>query len=124
MGIDRIGKSAPPTPAPREITGATRSGEAAPSFTVSKSAPTSQASQVGDVRAATSPIDRLRTGEVDLNGYLDLKVDEATAHLGALPVGELASLRQALRDRLANDPGLAELVRRAAGEAPPPARND
>src|SRR5260370_13369862 len=116
MGIDRIGKNVPSTPAPRKITGATPSGETEPSFAVSKSAATLQADQIGEVRAATSALDRFRAGEVDLHGYLDLKVDEATAHLATLPLVELDSLRRSLRDRLANDPGLAGLGRRATGD--------
>ena len=59
-----------------------------------------------------------------MNGYVDLKVHEATAHLKALPPAELEQLRAALRDRLASDPGLVDLVRAATGAVPKPPTDD
>jgi hypothetical protein len=118
MGIDRIGKNGPPLPVHE-------SGAA------SQAAPTGQVFQVLQATAAPSaphvaseaprgPLDRLRAGEVDVGGYVDLKVDEATSHLSALPPLELDAIRAALREHLANDPALAELVRTAAGDISPP----
>jgi uncharacterized protein (DUF2342 family) len=76
------------------------------------------------VQAPRGALERLRAGEVDVDGYLDLKVDEATAHLATLPPGELHALRSALRDRLATDPALVDLVRTATGGVPQPSRED
>jgi hypothetical protein len=56
-------------------------------------------------------LERLRAGEIDLDRYLDLKVEEATTHLRALQPHEIAAIRRALRSRLATDPTLVELVR-------------
>jgi hypothetical protein len=69
-------------------------------------------------------LERLRSGEIDLDGYLDLKVQEATGHLGALSPEQLESIRSTLRDRLAADPTLVDLVRTATGRAPKPPHDD
>jgi hypothetical protein len=119
MGIDGIGKKggvAPPVaPASGPIE---RSGEAGRTFDVSKSAAAAPAAGPGVVGTA---LERLQSGQIDLKGYLDAKVDEATSHLGALPGDELAAIQGALRERLATDPVLVELVRQATGRDPEPA---
>jgi hypothetical protein len=69
---------------------------------------------------AVNPLERLHRGEVDLDGYLDLKLHEATAHLAGLRPAELEEIRSVLRERVAQDPALAEIVRRATGEVPRP----
>jgi hypothetical protein len=92
MGIDRIGKGDPAAP---------------PS-------PDAETEHAGE------PLERLKAGRIDLEGYLDLKVAEATAHLNALRAEELNALRRVLRDELSNDPALAALVERATGQRPQP----
>jgi hypothetical protein len=82
----------------------------------------SAAAAVEPTRAA--PLERLRSGEVDVHGYLDLKVDEATAHLKHLPPAELTSIRKMLRDQLSTDPALADLVQQATGHPPTPPDED
>jgi hypothetical protein len=122
MGIDSIGKKGPPTPpSPADVKGPARPTEATHPFEVSRPAP---APQAGAVEAPRTAMERLRAGEVDVNGYVDIKVHEATAHLAALPPGELEQIRSALRDRLATDPGLVELVRKATGAVPQPPTDD
>jgi uncharacterized protein (DUF2342 family) len=123
MGIDGIGKKGPPSPPPpKEVRGSTGPRETGRTFEVSKPAPTGVAgpAHAGAVEAARTALDRLRAGEVDVNGYVDLKVDEATAHLGKLPAVELDALRRTLRERLSSDPTLSELVRTATGHTPSP----
>jgi phosphoserine phosphatase len=61
-----------------------------------------------------SPLERFRAGEIDLETYLDLKVDEATAHLVGLPAEQLEHVRSALRAEIAETPELRELVREIA----------
>jgi hypothetical protein len=73
---------------------------------------------------APSAIDQFRAGTVDVNRYLDLKVEEATAHLAALPPAQLDAIRGALRERLATDPALADLVRTATARSAAPAPSD
>ncbi|HEX4341192.1 MAG TPA: hypothetical protein VH062_35025 [Polyangiaceae bacterium] len=70
---------------------------------------------------AGSPLlERLRTGELDLDGYLDAQVTAATAHVqSSLSSTQLDFIREALREQIAADPVLIELVRRATGAAPP-----
>jgi hypothetical protein len=68
--------------------------------------------------APVGPLERLRAGEIDLERYLDLTVEEATAHLPPLPVEELDAIKTALRDRIAGDPALVELVRKATEKVP------
>src|SRR5579872_6167383 len=116
MAIDGIGKKGPPAPpAPAATGGASRAQQAGRPFEVSKPAPAAQAAPVEHPHAA---LDRLRRGEIDVDGYLDAKVNEATAHLGPLPPARLSEIREALRDRLVSDPTLADLVRTAAGSVP------
>jgi hypothetical protein len=88
MGIDRIGKggAAPPTPETPATGGAEKKGGVERPFQVERPDPTqvevgrAQATANVDAAQATSePLARLRAGEVDVHGYIDLKVDEATS---------------------------------------------
>lgn len=124
MGIDRIGKGGglPPTP---DAKGAGAVGPAAKpekAFEVEKTSTATAAQKAGEVEgaSATSPLSRLRAGEIDVNGYVDLKVDEATSSLHGLPPAELDEIKSMLRDKLRTDPGLVELVRSATGKIPTP----
>lgn len=123
MGIDRIGKGGAP-PATPEVAGSGASGVEKkggpdkPAFSVERPE-ASRAAQAAAVEAAeTTPLARLRSGEIDVNGYVDLKVDEATRGLVGLSPAELADIKKVLRDQLATDPGLVDLVRQAAGKTP------
>ena len=118
MGIDGIGKKGPPAPpAPGAAGGPSRATETGRAFEVSRSAPPPAAAPVEPTCTA---LDRLRTGEIDVEGYVDAKVTEATAHLGPLPATRLAEIRAALHDRVVSDPALADLLRTAAGSVPAP----
>jgi len=78
------------------------------------------------VRAASGPagsveLGRLERGEIDLNRYLDARADAAVRHLeGRLPAEHVAFVRHALREQIASDPVLIELVRRTTGAVPTP----
>jgi hypothetical protein len=118
MGIDGIGKKGPPVPpTPGEVGGPARSTGAARPFEVSEGAP---AAEAGAVQAPRTALERLRAGEIDVNGYVDIKVHEATAHLAALTPAQLEDVRAALRERMASDPALVDLVRKATGAIPQP----
>jgi phosphoserine phosphatase len=56
---------------------------------------------------------RFRAGEVGVEGYIELKVAEATAHLADLPTTELEEVRTALRAQMVTSPELRELLRQA-----------
>jgi hypothetical protein len=57
-----------------------------------------------------SPLQRFHAGELDLDGYLDAKIEEATSHLRGLPRADLELVRSILREFAETDPALAELL--------------
>jgi hypothetical protein len=119
MGIDRIGKGAPP-PATPETQGAgslEKKAQVDKPFSVERP---EAAARTGAAEAAqgTSPLARLRAGEIGVDGYVDLKAEEATAGLEGLSPAELDDIKKVLRDQMATDPGLADLVRTATGQMP------
>ena len=133
MAIDRIGKGAglPPTPEGAGAGGAGGASKTDATFKVDRSDPTSATSATGATGATnatqaaggvdpTSPLGRLRAGEVDVHGYIDLKVDQATSALKGLSAAELDEIKSVLRDQMKSDPGLADLVRTATGKMPTP----
>jgi hypothetical protein len=75
---------------------------------------------IANVKSAATPLERLRAGQIDVNTYMDQKVTEATAHLRGLRPSELDSIQRMLRDKLASDPALADLVKGATGHMPVP----
>ncbi len=113
MGIDGIGK--PPDVSLGNV-GAAQGGEAARGaepFAIDRSAPASPADRVS---AALSSLQR---GELSLDQYLDGRVDEATSHLsGKLSPEQIDFVKQSLREQLATDPVLVELVQRTTGSSP------
>jgi hypothetical protein len=136
MGIDRIGKGAPSAP-PKPASAAERAEDAGkpeksgqvgatgktfevrPSPTSASPPPaTASTAPVAPTTAASSPLEKLRAGEIDLDRYLDLKVNDATAHLGGLRAHESEELRALLRTQLTTDPSLVDLVRQATGQSP------
>jgi hypothetical protein len=125
MGIDHIGKKGPSLPPSTEPSGGGRAAETGRPFEAP--APRASASAPGPLVSPTearTPLERWRSGEIDLRGYLDLRVDQATAHLSGLPPSELEAIRSALRERMASDPALVDLVRTATGRTPEPPHED
>jgi hypothetical protein len=109
MSIDGIGK---PPGAPPGVGGAGGVGE------VGKSG---ESFQVGEASAVEGPagsddLGRLQRGEISVDDYVDSRVEHATEHLaGKLPTEQLEFVKNALREQIATDPVLLELVRRATG---------
>jgi hypothetical protein len=63
---------------------------------------------------AASPLEALRSGQIDRAQYVDHRVTEATSHLeGLIAPADLEKVRAELRDALEHDPDLAALVRAA-----------
>ncbi len=117
MGIDGIGKppgvnSGDVADVPRVSGGeATRPSEA---FSLEPAAP-SAAPAGSRVSAALA---RVQRGELSVDQYLDGSVTEATRHLaGKLSPDQLEFVKQSLREQLATDPVLIELVQRTTGAA-------
>ena len=112
MGIDGVGK--PPGAGIGGIGGAPpkEGAHAAEPFKLDASAP---ATAGGKVSAALSGLQR---GELSLDQYLDGRVTEATSHLaGKLSPDQLEFVKQSLREQMATDPVLVELVQRTTGSA-------
>ena len=112
MGIDGIGK--PPGAGIGAVGGVTgaEGARAAESF---KLDPSASATAGGKVSAALASLQR---GELSLDQYLDGRVSDATSHLvGKLSPDQLEFVKQSLRDQIATDPVLIELVQRTTGSA-------
>jgi len=95
-------------------------GPAAPTSSTGASGPkaTSFGETLGtkgaEQASGATPLERLRSGELDLKGYVDVRVREATAHLdGTLSPDDLAKVQDELRDVIENDPDIAALVKGA-----------
>ncbi len=114
MGVDGIGSGGRPVPG-------VGGGELDAARSVEAEATTGAEGAQGSERSAGSALlEQLRRGEIDVERYLDAQVQAATSHVeGALSPVQLDFVREALRDQLAADPVLIELVRRATGSAPP-----
>ncbi|MEP7050204.1 MAG: hypothetical protein ABJB12_07625 [Pseudomonadota bacterium] len=113
MGIDGIGK--PPGANIGGVGGlqGTDAPRPAEAFSLNASTAAAPASRVS---AALSSLQR---GELSLDQYLDGRVSEATQHLaGKISPDQLEFVKQSLRDQLATDPVLVELVQRTTGAAP------
>jgi hypothetical protein len=64
-------------------------------------------------------LERVQRGEVGLDAYLDVRVNDAVGHLeGRLSPEQLDFVKEELRAQLQSDPVLIELVRRATGHSP------
>lgn len=116
MGIDGIGKGGAPPPAggiDRAIAPkSTEVGASEASFQVAKTTATEA--------AAPASLDQVRSGAISVSQYLDLKVNEATSHLdGRLNDEQLSFIKSSLREQLASDPQLVDLVKSATGQLPP-----
>ena len=113
MGIDGIGK---PPGASIGSLGGVQSVEAprgAEPFTLDRAAPASPGERIS---AALSSLQR---GELSLDQYLDGRVTDATHHLvGKISPEQLDFVKQSLREQLATDPVLVELVQRTTGSSP------
>lgn len=118
MGIDRIGKK-PPTPDVSGADAVQKKGAVEKTFQVDKAAPAEKVEKTEGVDAA-SPLARLRAGEIDLDGYIEAKVEERTKHIRGVSTDELDFIKATLRDQMKSDPGLVDLVRIATGETPRP----
>lgn len=110
MGIDGIkGPGGSTPPAPSESTSKA-------SFEQALDSTVEGAQQGSDV---TGPLARLQAGEIGVDEYLDLQVQDAVRHLeGKLSQEQFEFVQATLRDQLRQDPVLVELVRRTTGSIP------
>jgi len=117
--VDGIGRGGglPPAGGPKGPGGPKRPEGAEKTFDVHETGKARDA-QATDAVSASTPLDQLKAGTIDFDRYLDLKVDEATSHLQAMPAAQLETVRSMLRERMATDPELVDLVKQATGHAP------
>jgi hypothetical protein len=114
MAIDRIGKGGAPPIAPEGPVDKKRPVDA--TFTVDRPESKGAAPAVG----GSSPLAQLRAGQIDLDRYMDLKVEEATQGIQGLSPADLDEIKRVLKDQMATDPGLSDLFHTAAGRLPSP----
>ncbi len=112
MAIDGIGKppisGTPNSVGSPDATGASSRTE----FSIRSAAGSEGASAAGHVDE--SLVDRLQSGELTRDQYLDIRADQAVHHLvGQLPTDQIETIRSTLREQLSTDPLLVTLVRRA-----------
>ena len=117
--VDGIGKGGPPrgvggTP---PATGPAKTAETGKTFEVHQSREATAIEAPANVNA-NGPLEQLKAGKIDFNQYVDLKVQEATSHLEGLSPAQLDTIKSMLRDRMATDPELVDLVKQATGQAP------
>jgi hypothetical protein len=137
MGIDGVRKSSPPGAPPANPSERSRSVQTDPTARPFELQPTPTSpgtaavgplegatAAIGPVEGPPGPLAALRAGTVDITGYVNLKVNEATAHLVGMPPADLLAIRATIRERLATDPTLVDLVRTAAGSVPQPSDDD
>jgi hypothetical protein len=115
MGIDGIGRGGG---RPVSGVGAADAPNVAPEVG-GPSGPEAAASSGSEAVAGTGPLAQLQRGEIDLARYLDLRVADAVSpYVGKVPDAQLDFIRDSLRDALASDPVVVELVRRTTGVVP------
>lgn len=125
MGIDRIGKGGgtPQVPDASGVGNATKTGAVDKPFSVDRSSRSNEAEAVRAAEGAT-PLAQLKAGAIDMDRYLDLKVDEATKSLEGMPATQLDEIKRTLRETLATDPMLVDMVKSATGKVPNPPENE
>ena len=110
MGIDGISGRGPSGLG--GVTGPNAPVQKADSFRLDPQAPVERT-------GPSDALERVRSGELSLDQYLDGRVQEAVEHLvGKLPAEQLDFVRETLREQLSSDPVLVELVRRTVGTDP------
>lgn len=77
-----------------------------------------RASAAAPSERISAALSSLQRGELSLDQYLDGRVNDATHHLaGKISPEQLDFVKQSLREQLATDPVLVELVQRTTGSS-------
>jgi hypothetical protein len=112
MAVDGVGK--PPIPGvsgpAASISNSERPAKA--EFHIESPGGLSPTAKVSSV--SSDLLDRVEAGQITQQQYLDIKSEQAVAHLvGHLPTEQIELIRATLRDQLSNDPLFERLVRQA-----------
>jgi hypothetical protein len=117
MGIDGIGK--PPGASIGGVGGVPGGDAAATRPTEAFALDSGLSAGAAAPSRISAALSSLQRGELSLDQYLDSRVGEATGHLiGKISPDQLEFVKQSLREQLATDPVLVELVQRTTGSAP------
>ncbi len=113
MGIDGIGGGPGGIGGPGGV-GGPKGPPKAQSFQVEKPEAAGASQDV-----AGADLDRLERGELSLDEYLDVRAEQAVAHLQQLSPEQLQIIKSQVVEQLKNDPALMRLVQRATGVSVP-----
>jgi hypothetical protein len=114
MGIDGIGSGRPPIGPAGGASPTPKSGE---TFSLERSSSTRTEATTGV--GETADLERLQSGEISLDDYLQTRADKAVAHLSSLlPPEQIELVKEQLVNQMKQDPALAALVQRATGVLP------
>ncbi len=118
MGIDGIGGGRPPIgPAGGGIGPTQTNPTGGEAFSVDRGTASAKAGAADKV--ATAELDRLQSGEISLDDYLQTRADKAVAHLeSVVPAEQLELIKEQLVNQMKQDPSVAALVQRATGVLP------
>ena len=123
MGIDGIGGGRPPIgptggaagPAKTSGEGFSLDRDGASAELAHSSVKTEASPQIG----STADLERLQSGAISLDDYLQTRADQAVAHLAsALSKQQLDVIKERLVLQMKQDPTVAALVHRATGILP------
>ncbi len=116
MAIDGIRKGGTPTVGPNTAVGS--AGAPSKAFEARQSSEAGAAPSV-DAVSASSLASRVRSGELDLAGFVEAKIDHATAHLNAMSAEALSDVKQMMREKMMHDPLVSEWIAELTGKSAP-----
>lgn len=119
MGIDGIGGGRPPIGPAGGGMGPTRTNQTSgESFSVDRSASSTKTGAAEKINS-TADLERLQSGEISLDDYLQTRADQAVAHLeSVVPAEQLDLIKEQLVNQMKQDPSVAVLVQRVTGMLP------
>lgn len=122
MGIDGIGGGKPPFgPSTGAANGASKVGGEGFSLdrTGASSKTAASQSEATESVSATADLERLQSGAISLDDYLQTRAEKAVAHLeSVVPADQLELIKEQLVHQMKQDPSVASLVQRATGILP------
>jgi hypothetical protein len=116
MAIDGIRKGGTPAIGPNAGVGS--AGAPSKAFEVGQSSAAGAPPAV-DAAAASSLASRVRSGELDVAGFVEAKIDHATAHLAGMSPEALGDLKQMMREKMMHDPLVSEWIAELTGKSAP-----
>jgi hypothetical protein len=116
MAIDGIRKGPTPATGPHSAVGS--AGATPKAFEVGKPSETGTAPGV-DAASPAALAARVRSGELNLAGFVEAKIDQATAHLRGMSTEALSDIKEMMREKMMHDPLVSEWVAELTGKSAP-----